>query len=125
MNHGSQFQQLWRKLCSEVLALQRRGYYGDGAYTTCGSGVSRTFLNAVPFPTFHRFYSPSFLVSDPSGCMIMAWPYFLFQILPHSQYFGRILSINCEFLPRELQFSNPIKWTGWNRFLVFRSTTFR
>lgn len=82
MNHGSQFQQLWRKLRSEVLALQQRGYYGDGAYDTCGSGVNKTFLNVVPLPTFlHPFYIPTFLISDPSECIILAWSHFVFRKL--------------------------------------------
>jgi hypothetical protein len=60
MNHGSQFQQLWSKLRSEVLSLQQRGYYGDGAYGTCGSSVSRKYLNAVPFPIILRaLYAPN------------------------------------------------------------------
>lgn len=30
MNHGSDFQSLWRQLRNEVRALQLKGYYGDG-----------------------------------------------------------------------------------------------
>ncbi|KAF9648831.1 WLM-domain-containing protein [Thelephora ganbajun] len=39
MNHGSKFQRLWSKLRSEVLALQQRGYYGDG-YWSSGQRLS-------------------------------------------------------------------------------------
>jgi hypothetical protein len=30
MNHGPAFQDLWNQLRKEVVALQARGYYGDG-----------------------------------------------------------------------------------------------
>jgi hypothetical protein len=30
MNHGSDFQALWSQLRREVIALQAKGYYGDG-----------------------------------------------------------------------------------------------
>jgi hypothetical protein len=30
MNHGSDFQSLWSQLRKEVVALQAKGYYGDG-----------------------------------------------------------------------------------------------
>jgi DNA-dependent metalloprotease WSS1 len=30
MNHGSDFQNLWKQLRNEVRALQIKGYYGDG-----------------------------------------------------------------------------------------------
>ena len=84
MNHGSQFQQLWSTLRSEVLALQQRGYYGDGAHDTCCSSVNRTFLNSSPFPTFlHPLYTPTFLISDLSGCMIPARSYLVFRNCSH------------------------------------------
>ena len=84
MNHGSQFQQLWSMLRSEVLALQQRGYYGDGAFDTCGSSVRRTFLSVMPFPTIPRpLYTPTFLISDTSGCVTLAWSYFEFQNCSH------------------------------------------
>ena len=103
MNHGSQFQQLWSDLCSEVLALQRRGYYGDGTYDTRGSGVKRTFLNLVPFPTFlHPFYNPNFLISETSECTTLAWSHFVFRNYPHCPNKSNgFLPINCGFLPRD------------------------
>ena len=30
MNHGPEFQALWNQLRQEVIALQLKGYYGDG-----------------------------------------------------------------------------------------------
>jgi hypothetical protein len=30
MNHGPDFQALWNRLRDEVMALQAKGYYGDG-----------------------------------------------------------------------------------------------
>ena len=30
MNHGPDFQDLWSQLRNEVIALQAKGYYGDG-----------------------------------------------------------------------------------------------
>ena len=30
MNHGADFQALWKQLRNEVRALQNKGYYGDG-----------------------------------------------------------------------------------------------
>ena len=30
MNHGADFQALWTQLRKEVIALQAKGYYGDG-----------------------------------------------------------------------------------------------
>ena len=30
MNHGADFQALWSQLRKEVIALQAKGYYGDG-----------------------------------------------------------------------------------------------
>src|ERR1700691_3473409 len=32
MNHGSDFQNLWKQLGNEVRALQNKGYYGDGKH---------------------------------------------------------------------------------------------
>lgn len=32
MNHGPDFQALWKQLRLEVRQLQDKGYYGDGAY---------------------------------------------------------------------------------------------
>ncbi|KAG6879883.1 hypothetical protein C0992_010236 [Termitomyces sp. T32_za158] len=34
MNHGSEFQALWKQLRAEVRALQNRGYYGDGYWSS-------------------------------------------------------------------------------------------
>jgi hypothetical protein len=34
MDHGSAFQALWRQLQQEVRALQSRGYYGDGYWSS-------------------------------------------------------------------------------------------
>ena len=36
MNHGREFQKLWAQLRMEVRALQARGYFGDG-YWSSGS----------------------------------------------------------------------------------------
>lgn len=69
MNHGSQFQQLWSKLRSEVLALQQRGYYGDGAYATFRMFYCRevgSFLNTAAFSLYFSpiVFSPTFLIPD-------------------------------------------------------------
>ncbi|KAF5382042.1 hypothetical protein D9615_004326 [Tricholomella constricta] len=34
MNHGPAFQALWKRLCAEVRALQDKGYYGDGYWSS-------------------------------------------------------------------------------------------
>jgi hypothetical protein len=34
MDHGSDFQNLWKQLRNEVRALQNRGYYGDGMHAS-------------------------------------------------------------------------------------------
>lgn len=69
MNHGSQFQQLWSKLRSEVLALQQRGYYGDGAcesFRVFYCGEVGTFLNTAAFSRCSSpiVCAPTFLIPD-------------------------------------------------------------
>ncbi|KAI0683816.1 hypothetical protein BC835DRAFT_1295021, partial [Cytidiella melzeri] len=34
MNHGPAFQALWAQLCREVKELQKKGYYGDGYWSS-------------------------------------------------------------------------------------------
>jgi len=80
MNHGSQFQQLWSKLRSEVLGLQQRGYYGDGAYIMYGSIVRRVFLNVMPSPSPTHRTPQRFYASDASGCVTLTR---LFRNLSH------------------------------------------
>src|SRR6266404_7448074 len=47
MNHGPEFQALWSQLRTEVVALQARGYYGDG--------------NDEETPPFRNWQSESFV----------------------------------------------------------------
>jgi len=44
MNHGPGFQALWNQLRKEVVALQARGYYGDGKVSLLQSLADRAYI---------------------------------------------------------------------------------
>ncbi|KAF8656840.1 hypothetical protein AX16_002388 [Volvariella volvacea WC 439] len=57
MDHGPSFQALWKRLNAEVQALQRRGYYGDGYWSSGrrladSAKVSGDGLDAGELPEF-------------------------------------------------------------------------
>ncbi|TFK28098.1 WLM-domain-containing protein [Coprinopsis marcescibilis] len=57
MNHGSDFQALWRQLRTEVRELQNRGYYGDGYWSSGqrvadSARVSGAGIDSGEFPEF-------------------------------------------------------------------------
>lgn len=48
MNHGPQFQALWKRLREEVRQLQNRGYYGDGKQSVAAHAYSHANITLLP-----------------------------------------------------------------------------